>query len=226
MRKEIEIINKAFDIPLPGIEIQRLMSPSVRFTGNVKYNAHNARSSSVLILLYNKGDQWCVPLIQRPTYDGAHSGQVSFPGGKTEKSDISFLDTALRESEEEIGVKREDIQFIRELTPLYIPNSNFMVYPQACVTSKVPDFIPDLREVESIIEAPIAHLLSPNKIHSFSQDINGIQVDAPFYSVDEYIIWGATAMIMSEFLYILKGSDLFTNPQSHSYSVCNAPECQ
>jgi len=225
MRKEIEIIEKAFSKPLPGIEIQRLMSPSVRFTGSVKHDPNKARKSSVLLLLYKKEGVWYIPLIQRPTYKGAHSGQVSFPGGKTEDRDVSILDTALRESEEEIGVKRNGIQFISELTPLYIPNSNFMVYPQVCITSSSPVFKADKREVESIIEAPVAQLLAPQTIHHFSRRINGVQVDAPFYNIHGYVIWGATAMIVSEFLHLIKHIDLF-NLQSHSYSACNAPEYQ
>ncbi len=223
MRNEIDIIKEVFNQPLPGIDIQRLMSPSVRWTGNIKHDPLNARRSSVLILLYKKDNEWYMPLIQRSTYDGAHSGQVSFPGGKVEKWDSSLLDTALRESEEEVGVQRSNIQFISELTPLYIPNSNFMVYPQVCVTNILPVFTPDLREVDSIIEVPIIKLLTPDTIHHFSRNINGIQVDAPFYKVDEYVIWGATAMIISEFLHLIKQADFFTGLQSRSYSACSVP---
>jgi len=226
MRNEIEIIKSAFKKPLPGIVVQRTMSPSVRFTGDIKHNMHKARTSSVLILLYKKAGKWNVPFILRTTYDGAHSGQISLPGGKTEEWDISLLDTALRESEEEIGVKRNSINFICELTPLYIPNSNFMVYPQVCITNQEPRFIPDCREVDSIIEASVTELLSPATIHRFCRNINDIQVDAPYYKIGKHVIWGATAMIMSEFLYLLKDVSLFTSLQSHSYNAYSAPECQ
>ena len=225
MKKEIKIIEQAFEQALPGFAVQRLMSPSVRFTGSVKHDPRHARSCSVLILLYKKGDEWYIPLIQRPTYKGAHSGQVSFPGGKSEKHDVSLLDTALRESEEEIGVGRCAVQFIRELTPLYIPNSNFMVYPQVCITRHLPQFIPDLREVESIIEAPIAQLLLPATTCRFCRNINGVQVDAPFYKIDQYVIWGATAMLISEFLHLIKEVD-FISCQSHFYNAYNAPKYQ
>ncbi|MBK3518297.1 NUDIX hydrolase [Carboxylicivirga marina] len=226
MKKEIDILTRALSKPLPGIEAQRLMSPSVRFTGHTKYDSSKARISSVLILLYKKNDEWCIPLIQRPKYDGAHSGQVSFPGGKLEEGDRSFLDTALREAEEEVGINRNELSFIAELSSLYIPNSNFIVYPQVCVTEFEPLFIPDRREVESIIEVPICQLLAPDTVDRFQRNINGTIVDAPFYKIDDYMIWGATAMMLSEFLSLVEKSGLFTNPLLHSYNACNAPECR
>lgn len=226
MKKEIEILTHALNRPLPGANAQKLMSPSVRFTGNIKYDKARARMSSVLILLYKHGDEWYLPLIQRPKYDGAHSGQVSFPGGKYEEGDTSFLDTALREAYEEIGIVRNEVTFVSELSTLYIPNSNFIVYPEVCITEREPFFIPDRREVETVIKAPVKQLLSPETIHRFVRNINGVMVDAPFYKIENYVIWGATAMILSEFLSLIKNCDLFINPLVHSYNAYNAPECQ
>lgn len=226
MRKEIDILTNALKNPLPGINAQKLMSPSVRFTGNNLVDASLARNSSVLVLLYKRNNEWFIPLIQRPKYDGAHSGQVSFPGGKSENGDTSILDTALREAEEEIGINRDDLNFIAPLSSLHIPNSNFMVYPQVCITEIDPLFIPDLREVETVIEAPIRQLLSPQTVKHFVRNINNNVVKAPFYKIDNYVIWGATAMILSELLFLLKDVDLFTNPLSHSYNACNAPKYQ
>ncbi len=225
MKKEIEILTQALNSPLPGIDAQRLMSPSVRFTGDKQMNRAHARMSSVLILLYKKNGEWHVPLIQRPKYDGAHSGQVSFPGGKFEEGDTSYLDTALREAHEEIGINRNDLTFISELSSLYIPNSNFVVYPQVCITESEPVFIPDLREVETVIEASVRQLLLPDTIHRFIRNINDVVVDAPFYKIDNFVIWGATAMILSEFLSLIKSLDLFTSGLEHFYNACNAPEC-
>ncbi|MCG8582024.1 MAG: CoA pyrophosphatase [Bacteroidales bacterium] len=226
MKKEIELLVRALTRPLPGKDAQKLMSPSVRFTGNTKYDPQNARVSSVLILLYKKDNEWMIPLIQRPKYDGAHSGQVSFPGGKFEEGDRSYLDTALREAEEEVGINRDELSFITEMSSLYIPNSNFIVYPEVCVTEIEPVFIPDLREVAEVIEAPVNKLLMPETVHRFKRNINGVHVDAPFYKIDDYVIWGATAMMLSEFLEHIKPSGLFTNQLSHSYNVCNAQECR
>ncbi len=226
MREEKNILAQAFNKTLPGIYAQQQMSPSVRSTNSIKYDPSNARSSSVLILLFKKDDQWLVPLIKRPKYNGAHSGQISFPGGKYEKSDGNYVETALREANEEIGINRDDIEFVASLSSLYIPNSNFIVYPQVFITEVEPFFVPDQREVETVIEAPVKHLLAPETIQSFRRKINGIEVDAPFYNVDDHVIWGATAMIMSEFLTLLKDVSFLTNPLSHSCSACNAPECR
>lgn len=225
MKNEIEILTQALTRPLPGVDAQRRMSPSVRFTGSKRYNEAEARISSVLILLYKKGLEWYVPLIQRPKYDGAHSGQISFPGGKYEEGDVSHLDTALREAYEEIGIDRHELSFVRQLSSLYIPNSNFIVYPQVCITESEPVFVPDCREVETIIEVPVRQMLSPATIHRFVRNINGVVVDAPFYKVDNHIIWGATAMITSEFLSLLESCTLFSNRLEHSCNAYNAPEC-
>ncbi|WP_439182712.1 NUDIX hydrolase [Carboxylicivirga taeanensis] len=225
MDKEIKLLTQALTGPLPGVDAQRRMSPSVRATHVTKYDCTQARSSSVLILLYKKNGQWFIPLIQRTKYEGAHSGQVSLPGGKCEESDFSFLDTALREAEEEVGINRNDLTFISEMSSLYIPNSNFIVYPQVCITRELPVFVPDLREVETVIEAPLNRLLAPDTIHRFTRTINGIVVNAPFYKIDDYVIWGATAMILSEFLALIAACELFANPQAHFYNEYNAPEC-
>ena len=200
------ILRDAFSDPLPGIEAQRMMSPSVRFTGHHLPDSTQARNSSVFILLFMKNGNWHIPFIQRPVYDGAHSGQISFPGGKSEEGDHSLLDTAFRETEEEIGIKRQDVHFIGALTSLYIPNSNFMVYPQVGIIQSAPKFELNTREVETLIEAPLSQLLHPDSIKRFSRQINNFQVEAPFFCISQYEIWGATAMILSEFLHVVKNS--------------------
>ncbi len=225
MTRQTQILKEAFSKPLPGKEAQLIMSPSIRFTEFKKRPEHsNARESSVLILLYYKNGAWHIPFMQRPVYKGAHSGQVSFPGGKTEKGDINYFATAIREAEEEIGIVAKDVQPLGALTSLYIPNSNFVVYPQVGVLHYEPTFKPDKREVETIIEAPLSSLANPENIKWFSRNINDIKVDAPFFSFNNFEIWGATAMILSEFLQVLKLNEL--NPLLRSYSDCNAPECQ
>jgi len=215
---------EAFSRPLPGKEAQLLMSPSVRFTGTRMPEPLNARESSVLILLYVKNGAWHIPLMKRPVYSGAHSGQVSLPGGKTEEGDNSYFATAIREAEEEIGINGAEVELLGELTSLYIPNSNFVVYPQVGVIHTEPQFKPDRREVEVLIETPIAELANPKNIKRFNRNINNIKVEAPFFSYNNFEIWGATAMILSEFLQVLKINQL--NPLLHSYSDYSAPECQ
>lgn len=215
-----QLLKDAFNGPLPGKEAQLLMSPSVRFTGVHLPNRSLARESSVLILLYPKNGVWYIPLMQRQVYIGAHSGQISFPGGKKEKSDKHHWATALRETYEELGVKYEDIEFVGELTSLYIPNSNYIVYPQVGIIKYTPNFVPDSREVASIIEAPLNELCNPNNIKRFTRQINDIMVDAPYFSFQSYEIWGATAMMMSEFFQVLNSNGV--SSLLHSYNDYNA----
>nr|WP_319401518.1 CoA pyrophosphatase [uncultured Carboxylicivirga sp.] len=224
MTRQAQILQEAFRKPLPGKEAQLLMSPSVRFTGEVMPERDKARESSVLILLYVKNGIWHIPLMKRSIYKGAHSGQVSFPGGKTEKWDTSYFSTATREAEEEVGIKADDVFALGELTSLYIPNSNFVVYPQVGMLKYEPVFKADPREVDTIIEAPLSELANPQNVKTFSRKINDVMIEAPFFSFKNFEIWGATAMILSEFLQVIKLNEL--NSLLHSYSDCNAPECQ
>lgn len=224
MTRQTQILIEAFQRPLPGEKAQRIMSPSVRFTGKVAPQPDKARESSVLIVLYLKDGVWHIPLMKRSVYKGAHSGQVSFPGGKTEDGDASYFATAIREAEEEIGISGNDVAYIGELTSLYIPNSNFVVYPQVGVLPYEPKFKPDPREVDTLIEVPLAELTKPGNIRSFSRKINDILIEAPFFAYHNFEIWGATAMILNEFLQVLKINEL--NPLLHSYSDHNAPEYQ
>lgn len=208
-------MNRKFDIsvdalkhllsgPLPGKEAQDLMSPSIRSTGHQVGNPADARPGSVLILLYQREGQWMIPFIQRPVYDGVHSGQISFPGGKCEENDEGYFFTALRETEEEIGILPEEVEFLGALTPLYIPNSNFFVYPFVGWMDKSPIFNPDPTEVDEIIEMPLKKLLDKRYVKTFSERINDTMLSAPYYEAGHRKIWGATAMILSEILEVLK----------------------
>ncbi len=220
MQITTQLLKDAFNGPLPGKEAQLLMSPSVRFTGVKLPDRSLARESSVLILLYPKNGVWYIPLMLRQVYKGAHSGQISFPGGKKEKADKHHWATALRETYEELGVKHEDVEFIGELTSLYIPNSNYIVYPQVGIIKYAPHFVPDQREVATIIEAPINDLCNPTNIKRFSRQINNAKVDAPYFSFQSYEIWGATAMMMSEFIQVLNSNGV--SSLLHSYNDYNA----
>jgi 8-oxo-dGTP pyrophosphatase MutT (NUDIX family) len=124
----IEQLRKRLEQPLPGEEHQFLMAPFKRKrTGEIDLNQFNPRKSAVLILLFPQDNSIRTVLIERPVYDGIHSGQVAFPGGKFEKEDVELANTALRETFEEIGVMADDVTVIGQLTDLYINPSNFMV---------------------------------------------------------------------------------------------------
>ena len=170
-------------------------------------NKDHAVKSSVLILLYpgQKSGSLLFALIQRPEYDGVHSGQISLPGGRFEEEDGDLTRTALRESNEEIGIQPEGVEIIGSLSELYIPPSNFMVYPFIGYTNVRPEFVPDKKEVENIIETDLADLLNDKNIKTKEIKIrNGIKITAPCYEIDGNIIWGATAMILSEFREVIR----------------------
>ena len=161
----------------------------------------SARKSAVLILVYPKEEELYTVFIQRQVYEGVHSGQIGFPGGKSEETDNSLLDTALREANEEIGVFPKEIEVIGNLSPLYIPPSNFIVHPYIGVQNSLPEFIPEEKEVRQILEVPLKQLIGKDKLIdtrvSISPELN-IPVKA--YQIDNHIIWGATCMILTEFL--------------------------
>ncbi len=190
---------------LPGIEVQQRMAPSIReadFDTLIKYPVK--RNSSVLILLYPHSEtkEIYTVFIQRALYNGPHSGQIGLPGGKYEITDKNLVQTAIRESVEEIGVNHEEIIVLGTLTPLFIPVSNITVLPVVGWTETMPSFIKDDNEVESIIEIPLSYLRFPANRFVKKISVNSMEIEAPCYKAKEHIIWGATAMIISEFLEI------------------------
>jgi len=208
MQETHEILKRLFQGPLPGKESQLLMSPSRIFTGDKYPDPGTARDSSVFILLFQSDDRLFIPLIKRTEYNGAHSGQVSLPGGKFEPEDGSLLETAFRETEEEIGIARDKIIYVGTLTTLFIPNSNFNVVPHVGVLSEVPVFDINKREVERMITLPLDVLTDSSCVKNFERVVNGKTILAPYYSYNGDRIWGATAMILSEFGELIKRSPL------------------
>ena len=165
-----------------------------------------ARRSAVLVLLFPDQGQLKTVFIKRSEYNGVHSGQISFPGGQYETTDDSFEATALRETKEEIGVPGDKIQLIGRLTDFYIPPSNFLVKVYVGYTSQKPEYIPDKKEVQSVVEVNVEDLYDGNNITQkefYSTSRNGV-VNAPTYVISGVEIWGATAMIVSELLDVLR----------------------
>jgi len=165
----------------------------------------NAKESAVLILHYEKNNEVFLALIQRTIYEGKHSGQISFPGGKKELNDKSLKETALRETFEEIGIEPKNIEILAELTHLHIPVSNFLVYPFVGELNCSPTFIKQEKEVEQIIEVKLSDILNTKNI--IEKEIlwkeKNITFKTPAYKVNGIEIWGATAMILSEYLEII-----------------------
>ncbi len=192
--------------PLPGLKAQLQMSPNVKGIKE-KYVTprEDARKSGVLILLYkDENDVLKFPLIKRASYNGAHSGQISLPGGKMEEGE-NYEQTALRETEEEIGVPSNDIITLGYLTKFYVWVSNFIVQPVIGYIDYIPDFKPDLHEVEDVIPASLSDFIDDQKVErKIIRTSKGYEIDAPFYNIEEQVVWGATAMMLSEFREILK----------------------
>lgn len=166
-----------------------------------------ARAAAVLLLLYPRNEKIHFVLILRNSYKGVHSSQMALPGGKKEASDVDFLQTALRETEEEVGVSRNDVEIIRELTDVYIPPSNFLVHPVIGICRKPPIFKPDPREVAGIVEVDLEEFLSDQTLISVQRETSyADEIRVPAFKINENIIWGATAMILSEFKEVIKSS--------------------
>jgi len=158
-----------------------------------------ARPAGVLVLIYPQTECLKFVLTRRSEEVASHKGQISLPGGSQEIFDPGPMDTALRETCEEIDVCREDIQIIGALTPLYVSVSDFVIHPFIGYMSERPAFRPAATEVAEIIEMPLRDLLDPAIKTSERWTLRGTEIDVPFYRVGEHAVWGATAIILSEF---------------------------
>ena len=168
----------------------------------------HATEACVLCLLYPKDNNWHIALMRRVSStnpNDTHSGQMSFPGGKYEATDETYQQGALRETEEEMGIPRETIELLGKLTPMYIPVSNFIVYPFVGVLSATPTFVPEAAEVKQIVELPLALLLDDKNRQVKDLTVRNYTIkDVPYFNVFGNVVWGATAMMLSEFVEVVK----------------------
>ena len=205
MQAFIDNIKRNIQKELPGANAQYRMAHAVRRT--YAPPPENARRAAVLALLYPKNGEWFLVLIQRQATNpnDPHSGQISFPGGKMEADDPSIQFTALREAEEEVGVAAEIVHILGKLSELFIPVSNFIVSPFVGYLDHEPTFTPQVTEVKGVLEIPFSALedISNIKLTKMKFGKNIILRDVPYFDVDGHVIWGATAMILSEFLETL-----------------------
>ncbi len=192
---------------LPGLEAQIRMAPTNR-RDDIRAMGEGLKplKSGVLLLLYPLDDEATgVVFIRRPQYNGVHSGQISFPGGRYEPGDTDLMHTALREAREEIGIDPEKVEVIGKLTDLYIPPSNHTVSPWVGIMHHRPAFKPDPVEVESILEVALTNFLSEENQQIIPIKLaDGSSLNTPCYLIDGNVIWGATAMMMAEFLECMK----------------------
>lgn len=199
-------IYKLKEKPLGGLESQFKMAPLLRKRFSLEDIAsQKPKDSAVLALFYPGIDNMTyILLMLRASYNGVHSSQISFPGGKKDKKDLSLQHTALRETEEEIGITKNNIIIFREMTKTYIPPSNFMVTPFLGLLNTKPKFKTN-EEVEQLIEVNVKELLDENSITSKNLTTSYMKnVDVPCFKLNDYTVWGATAMMLSEIKDLLK----------------------
>jgi 8-oxo-dGTP pyrophosphatase MutT (NUDIX family) len=206
----IELIQRRLELPLPGSEAQWRMAASHRGNKSFDFNFNSPPvKSSVLIMLFNRDGKFHFPLIQRPDYGGVHGGQIGLPGGKEEPEDRDRIATSLRETSEEIGVDTTHVKILGILTELYVQASNYNVLPVIGYIPYVPQYQPDPLEVSDVIECSIDELLSDKIMRERELIIrNNIKIQAPYFEINHHIVWGATAMMLSEFKTILKEVNL------------------
>lgn len=187
----------------PGFPAQKLMSPVPRAGGDSIPPGLTPKEGAVLILLYPKNDELHLVLTKRTDIVAFHKGQISLPGGAREGKE-SLAETALRETGEEIGIDTSHLEVLGSLTPLYIPVSNYSIITFVALCPTTPRFEKDNSEVEEIIEVPLDVLLNPSTVEEENREIRGIMTRIPFFRVGNNKIWGATAMILSEFIEMVK----------------------
>lgn len=200
---------------LPGKEAHLKLAPETRVSSLIKEQTPplTARESAVLVMLNptkdNNGNtvrdknKWTLLLIKRNTYHGVHSGQIAFPGGKCEIYDIDYKATACREAYEELRIDQEKIEIIGELTKLYVPPSNFTIYPILAINNGIETYFPEEREVTDYLHIPLG-LFNPENAKKCRVEITpNSWIHAPGYLINGHIIWGATAMIIAELYQIV-----------------------
>jgi 8-oxo-dGTP pyrophosphatase MutT (NUDIX family) len=203
----LEYVPKLMTAELPAEVSHIKMAPLERIESlkNFDIGLKKPKIAAVMMLFYPKNGITHLILIVRNSYKGVHSAQIAFPGGKYEAQDEIFENTALRETHEEVGIHPDSMEIIKTFTPLYIPPSDFMVHPFLGISKEEIIFIPDPTEVANIIELPLTVFLSDAIVTdtklttSYANDIS-----VPAFKIEEHIVWGATAMMLSELKDVLK----------------------
>lgn len=191
-----------------GQNAQFELAPMQRSRFNFeKILKQNPKHAAVLVLFYpNKKNKTTFLLTKRASYNGTHASQISFPGGKFESNDLELQTTALRETQEEVGIKREDVTIFKQMSDIFIPPSNFLVTPFLAFTNQTPTFTTNY-EVESIIEVSLKSLFNKKfQTTTLVTTSYAKNWEVPCYQFNNFIIWGATAMMLSEIKHLLSNA--------------------
>jgi 8-oxo-dGTP pyrophosphatase MutT (NUDIX family) len=203
----LEYVPKLVEVNLPAKEAHFKMVPFERLESlkNQNLESISPRNAAVMMLLYPKNGRTHLVLIVRNSYEGFHSAQIALPGGKYEAKDQTYVNTALRETQEELGVHPEIIEIIKPFTNLYIQVSNFMVYPFLGICREEIVFVPDGTEVVNIIELPLNDFLNDDLIVTTNMSTSYAKnIEIPAFKINGNIVWGATAMMLNELKEVLK----------------------
>jgi len=195
------------EVDLPAVSSHVKMAPLERIKSleEMEDFSDSARKAAVMMLFYPKEDVAHLVLIVRNSYPGVHSSQIAFPGGKVEEADLDLQETALRETFEEIGIPSDQINVVRSFSSIYIPPSNFLVYPFMGISTTELEFVLQEEEVAGIIEMPVAMLLDDSIIAQKILDTSyAKEMKVPVFQIQEHAVWGATAMMLSELKDVLK----------------------
>lgn len=195
------------DVPIPGETSQFKMSPPFRndLVEENREKMKHAKQAGVMALFYPKENETHLILILRKTYKGVHSAQVGFPGGRFETDDPNLEYTALRETYEEVGVVIDAIEVLKSMTPLYIPPSNFTVAPFFGITHQTPNFVKQDDEVEDLIEVKLTDFMDDTNVCDVSVMTSyDLELEVPAFKLNGHVVWGATAMMLSELKDLLK----------------------
>lgn len=193
---------------LPGEVAQYRMAPISRkaYDEAKKEGQHYRKSGVTVIIQRNQLQRHEIILIQRPEYEGKHGGQISFPGGKMELSDPDIFHTAIRECQEEIGILLDSSSYLGKLSPVLIPVSQFHVEPHVFYLEETLNFSPDPREVAEIFQIQLQELMDEQRAQiteiRISQQV--MLKNIPYFNLENKVIWGATALILSELKELCK----------------------
>lgn len=203
----LKYLPKIQNVELPTTLAHAKMVPPNRLDliNNIDFSKITPKKAAVMMLFYPKASQTYLALILRTSYNGVHSSQIAFPGGKVEKNDASLKQTALRETHEEIGIHPSSINVIRSFTEVYIPPSNFMVYPFLGYSKSELEFVLQEDEVAGLVEFPFADFIDDKIIVNTTMKTSYAgSIEVPGFQVQEHFVWGATAMMLSELKETLK----------------------
>ena len=199
MNVSLDLIQKALLLAdFDAAAYQRLMAPAPRAIRRPENLQGRPRVGAVLLLLYPKDGQLHFVLTRRRDDLNSHAGQISFPGGRQDEGEM-LGQTALREAHEEVGIDPTQVLMLGDMTPIYIPPSDFEVHPFVGWYAAAPTFYPAEWEVAEILEVPLRHLLDPANRRHEPRDFNGLTLQIPYFAVGEHKVWGATAVMLSEF---------------------------